>query len=83
MKEFVILNKINNLIAERNERLRFEMMKKHPHNDGCDMSGDIVLIEKDYVPGSGGAWVPGGFMRGTVTECTSCRRQDRRGSLRL
>ena len=81
MKE-IIIPTINKFTAEKNERLRVGRMKNHPHSESCDMSGDIVLVEKDYVPGTGGAWVPGGIMRGTVTECTSCRRQDRRGSLR-
>ena len=62
------IEKVKKSIAERNEAGRIEEMRNHPHFEGCDGIGKILVDERVLTGGQ--SFVP--EYCGYITRCTSC-----------
>ncbi len=69
---------------EQKEAGRKRRMANHPHNTGCDMTGDIEVVKKGRMFPLGGGSIAGEvFMYiGRITACTSCGREEKTGTLK-
>ena len=72
------IEKVKKSIAERNEAGRIEEMRNHPHVEGCDGTGKVLVDERIITGGQSF----GPELYGCITRCTSCGGTHGTGLLR-